>query len=225
MTMFDVVGQSLAAVNSREVVTGKAVYCPDLELPDMLVGKLVYSHYACARILRLDVSKARALPGVVVVLTAEDIPGENSYLYWYPDQPLLVSDQVRYCGDAVAAIAAESEEIAQAAMQAIEVDYLPLEGVFDPEEAMKPGARRVWPDKENLHSHYVNEWGDIEAGFTNADVVIENIYTTQYQEHAMLETESAAAYVILMGQWWYMLPPRHPIATEFRLPALWGCRR
>jgi CO/xanthine dehydrogenase Mo-binding subunit len=195
MAEFDVVGKRLAAVNSRAVVTGKAVYCPDLEFSNMLVGKLLYSPYPCARIQRLDVSKSRALPGVAVVLTAEDIPGENSYLYWYPDQPLLVSDQVRYCGDALAAVAAETESIAQTALEAIEVEYTPLEGVYDPEEAMQPGARRVWADKDNVHCHYVDEWGDIDAGFAQADVIIENSYTTQYVEHAMLETESAVAYV------------------------------
>lgn len=195
MIELNVVGKRMAAIDSRAVVTGKAVYCPDLEFPNMLVGKLLYSPYACARIQRLDVSKAQAMPGVVAVLTAKDIPGENSYLYWYPDQPLLVPEYVRYWGDAVAAVAAETEEVALAALETIEVEYQPLEGIFDPEEAMKPGAKRVWPDKDNVHSHYVSEWGDIAAGFAQADVIIDNTYTTQFVEHAMLETESAVAYV------------------------------
>ena len=195
MPKFDVVGKNLAAVGSQAVVTGKAVYSPDLEFPDMLVGKLLYSPHACARIIDLDVTAARAMPGVAAVMTADDIPGENSYLYWYPDQPLLVKDQVRYQGDAVAAVAAETEEIAMSALEAIKVSYEVVEGVFDPEEAMKPGSNRVWPDKENIQSHYVDEWGDIEQGFEAADVIVENTYTTHYEEHAMLETESAVAYV------------------------------
>lgn len=195
MTKYDVVGKHMAAVGGRDVVTGRAIYCPDLEFPEMLVGKLLYSPYACARIIRLDVSKAKAIPGVVAVLTAEDIPGENSYLYWYSDQPLLVEDQVRYQGDAVAVVAAETEEIALAALKAIEVDYEPLEGVYDVEEAMQTNGKRVWSDKENIHSHYVVEWGDIEAGFAQADVIVEDTYSTQYEEHAMLETESAVAYM------------------------------
>lgn len=195
MPEFDVVGKQMAAVGSREVVTGKAAYSPDLEFPNMLVGKLLYSPHACARILEIDVGKARAIPGVAAVITAKDIPGENSYLYWYSDQPLLVEDQVRYQGDAIAAVAAESEEIALAALDAIEVKYDPIEGVFDPEKAMLPGAKRVWPEKENLHSHYVDEWGDIKAGFDQADVIIENTYQTSYEEHAMLETESAVAHM------------------------------
>jgi CO/xanthine dehydrogenase Mo-binding subunit len=195
MPEFDVVGKHLAAVSSQAIVTGKAVYCPDIELPNMLVGKLLYSPHASARILRLDVTQARAIPGVVAVLTAGDIPGENSYLYWYPDQPLLVTDQVRYQGDAVAAVAAESDEIAQAALAAIEVDYEPLMGIFDPEEAMQPGAVQVWPDKSNVQSHYVDQWGDIKLGFSQADVIVDNTYSTHYEEHAMLETESAVAYL------------------------------
>jgi CO/xanthine dehydrogenase Mo-binding subunit len=195
MPEFDVVGKNLAAVGSQAVVTGKAEYCPDLEFPGMLVGKLLYSPHACARIKNLNVTAARELPGVAAVITADDIPGENSYLYWYPDQPLLVKDQVRYQGDAVAAVAAETEEIALAALEAIEVIYEPIEGVFDPEGAMKSGSKRVWPDKENVQSHYIDEWGDIDQGFAAADVIVEDTYSTHYEEHAMLETESAVAYL------------------------------
>jgi CO/xanthine dehydrogenase Mo-binding subunit len=193
MQDYDVVGKDLAAVAGREVVTGKAVYTPDLEFPGMLVGKLLYSPYACARIVELDVSKAREMPGVAAVLTAADIPGENSYLYWYGDQPLLVEDQVRYKGDALAVVAAETEEIAQAALEAINVKYEPLEGVFDIEEAMKSDSRKVWEGKDNIHSHHIDTWGDIDEGFARADVIVEGTYQTSYQEHAMLETESAVA--------------------------------
>lgn len=195
MPEFDVVGKDLAAVGGQAVVTGKALYSPDLEFPGMLVGKLLYSPYACARIIDLDLTAARGIPGVAAVITADDIPGENSYLYWYPDQPLLVTDEVRYQGDAVAAVAAETEGIALAALEAIKVTYEPLDGVFDPEEAMKPGSNQVWPDKTNIQSHYVDQWGDIKQGFAAADVIIEDTYTTHYEEHAMLETESAVAHV------------------------------
>jgi CO/xanthine dehydrogenase Mo-binding subunit len=195
MPEFDVVGKDLAAVGGQAVVTGKAVYSPDLEFPGMLVGKLLYSPYACARIIDVDLTAARGIPGLAAVITADDIPGENSYLYWYPDQPLLVKDKVRYQGDAVAAVAAETEEIALAALEAIKVTYEPLDGVFDPEEAMKPGSNQVWPDKNNIQSHYIDQWGDIEQGFAAADVIIEDTYITHYEEHAMLETESAVAHI------------------------------
>jgi CO/xanthine dehydrogenase Mo-binding subunit len=195
MSEYSVVGKHQPAIRGRDIVTGKAKYSPDLEFPDMLVGKLLYSPYASARILKLDVSQARSIPGVAAVMTAVDIPGENSYLYWYGDQPLLVADQVRYRGDALAAIAAVSEEIALAAMDAIVVEYESQEGIFDPVEALKPDSPRVWADKENLHSHHIEEWGDIDQGFKQADVLVEGTYQTSYQEHAMLETESAVALV------------------------------
>ncbi len=196
---YEIVGKGMAAIGGKDVVTGKAVYAPDIEFSDMLVGKLLYSPYACARILKLDVAKARELPGVVAVMTAEDIPGENSYQYWYSDQPLLVKDQIRYRGDPLAAVAAETEEIALLALAAIEVEYEPLEGIFDVDEAMRPGAKKVWAEKENIHSHHVESWGDIEEGFSKADVIVENTFQTSYQEHAMLETESAVAKLDLDG--------------------------
>jgi CO/xanthine dehydrogenase Mo-binding subunit len=194
MTDYSVIGKPARAYASTEVLTGQARYCPDIRLPGMLVGKLLYTKYPCARILRLDVSAARRLPGVVTVLTAQDIPGENSYLYASPaDQPLLVWDHVRYQGDALAAVAAETEEAAQAALQAIQVEYEPLDGVYEVLEAMQPGAHQVWPERNNVCDHLVIDYGDIDAGFKHADLIIENTYSTPLVEHAFLETEGAVA--------------------------------
>lgn len=196
MTDFSVIGRQVDAIRSREVVTGQARYCPDIRLPRMLVGKLLYTKHACARIKRLDVSAARELPGVAAVLTSKDIPGENSYFYANPaDQPLLVPDMVRYQGDALAAVAAESEEVARAALDAIQVEYEPLAGVYDVLEAMKPGAQQVWPERGNVYDHLIINHGDIEAGFRQADVIIENTFYTPLVEHAFLETEGAVAYM------------------------------
>ncbi len=195
MDEFSVIGKAANANRSHEIVTGQARYCPDIRLPGMLVGKLLYTKYPCARILSIDVSAARALPGVVTVLTAQDIPGENSYLYAQPvDQPLLVYDLVRYQGDALAAVAAENEEAAMAALDAIQVVYEPLPGVYDVLEAMKPEAQQVWSDRGNVADHLVINHGDIEAGFKLADVIIENTYSTPLVEHAFMETEGAVAF-------------------------------
>ena len=92
MTETAVVGKWTAAPGATEIVTGAARYCPDIQAPGMLCGKLLYSPYARARIVKLDVNKSRAMPGVFAVITHADIPGENSYLYAEPDQPLLVVD-------------------------------------------------------------------------------------------------------------------------------------
>jgi CO/xanthine dehydrogenase Mo-binding subunit len=195
MTDYNVIGKSARAYASSEVLTGRARYCPDIRLPGMLVGKLLYTKYPCARITRLNVSAAREFPGVVTVLTAQDIPGENSYLYAFPaDQPLLVWDWVRYQGDALAAVAAETEEAALAALQAIQVEYEPLDGVYDLLGAMQPGARQVWPERGNVCDHLVIDHGNIEVGFKQADLIIENTYSTPLVEHAFMETEGAVAY-------------------------------
>lgn len=196
MAGFSVIGKPVQANRSHEIVTGQAHYCPDIHLPGMLVGKLLYPKFPCARINRLDTLAARALPGVVSVLTASDIPGENSYLYAEPaDQPLLVTNLVRYQGDALAAVAAETEEAAQAALEAIQVEYEPLEGIYDVRQAMQPGAQQVWPERSNICDHLVIDHGDIEAGFKQAEVIVENTYTTALVEHAFMETEGAVAYI------------------------------
>ncbi len=195
MTEYEVIGKPAEAYSSHEILTGMARYCPDIHLPGMLIGKLLYTPHPCARITHLDVTAARALPGVVAVLTAQDIPGENSYLYSPPaDQPLLVNEVVRYQGDAVAAVAAETEEAAQAALKAIRVEYEPIPGIYDVLQAMQTGAPQVWPDRGNIADHLVIEHGDIEAGFRHADIVIEHTYSTPLVEHAFLETEGAVAY-------------------------------
>lgn len=195
MDQAEIIGQPAPSVQSDQILTGRARFTADLDRPGTLIGKLLYSPYACARITRLDVTKARGLPGVVSVLTYQDIPGENTYLYFEKDQPLLAVDRINYQGDAVAAVAAETEEIAKLALAAIEVDYEPLVGIHDPIEAMKPEALPVLPGFDNVASHHVFKLGDLETGFTQADVIVENVYQTQLIEHAYLETEGALAYV------------------------------
>jgi CO/xanthine dehydrogenase Mo-binding subunit len=190
-----VVGQWTSAPGAEDIVTGKARYCPDIQLPGMLSGKLLYSPHARARIKNLDVRKAKNLPGVFAVITHADIPGENSYLYGYPDQPLLVVDEVRFQGDAVAAVAAVDEKTAAAALAAIEVEYEVLKGVFDPLEAMKPGADQVVAGQGNVMMQMTYTSGDVEAALASADVLVENTYRTQWAEHAFLETEGAVARV------------------------------
>ena len=195
MSKLAVVGQWTAAPGATEIVTGKALYCPDIRLPGMLCGKLLYSPYARARITKLDVSKARKMDGVYAVITHADIPGENSYLYAEPDQPLLVVDEVRFQGDAVAAVAARDSRTADAALQAIAVEYEELPGIFDPLEAMRPGADQIVPGEDNVMMSQMYRSGDVEAAIAAADVVIENTYRTQWAEHAFLETEGGVGLV------------------------------
>ena len=195
MTETSVVGQWTAAPGAAEMVTGTALYCPDIRLPGLLCGKLLYSPYARARIKKLDVRKARKLPGVFAVMTHADIPGENSYLYAEPDQPLLAVDEVRFQGDAVAAVAAVDERTADAALAAIEVEYQELPGIFDPLAAMQPDADQVVPGKDNVLMSQIYRCGDVDAAIASADVVIKNTYRTQWAEHAFLETEGGVGLV------------------------------
>jgi len=195
----NVIGVPAPAVQYRQLLTGAARFTNDLPMEGLLVGKLLYSAHPCARIISLDVETARSLPGVAAVLTHADIPGENSYLYHIPDQPLLASDRVNYLGDAIAAVAAEDEESAQAALQAIEVVYEPLPGAFDPLEAMRPDAPVVLPGYANVIPSALFECGDLQTGFAEAEVILDNTYYTSWIEHAYLEPEGALAYVELDG--------------------------
>lgn len=132
-------GKAIPRLDALEKATGKIRYMSDLSFKGMLYGKILRSKYPHARILRIDTSKAESLEGVVSVVTHKDVPGVNGFGIVIPDMPVLCADKVRYVGDAVVAVAAESEEIAEKAISLIEVDYEPLPIVSDPEEALKEG--------------------------------------------------------------------------------------
>lgn len=174
-------------------VTGRARYTDDITFPGMLYGRTLRSRYPHARILRINTALARALPGVHAVLTADDVPGENIHGLVYLDWPVLcaVGEKVRYMGDAVAIVAAETPEVAAAALDLIEVDYEPLPVVADPVSARAPGAPLVHEGREdgNLLKHIKVRHGDIEQGFAEADVIVERTYRTPTTEHAFLEPE------------------------------------
>jgi nicotinate dehydrogenase large molybdopterin subunit len=177
------------------LVTGSARFVGDLHIPGMLVGKLVYAPYPCARIISLDVRKARGLPGVKSVLTHADIPGENSFYYRTPDQPLLAVDRVLCQGEAIAAVAAETEQAANAAIEAIVADYAPFDGIYDPVAAMQSGAEEIIPGRGNIAETTTVRLGDPEQGFQSADVIVDEIYRTQLQDQAFIEPEGALVQV------------------------------
>ncbi|MGC8660818.1 MAG: xanthine dehydrogenase family protein molybdopterin-binding subunit, partial [Desulfomonilaceae bacterium] len=141
MEEFTVIGKRIPKVDAVDKATGRALYIQDFKLPRMLYGKILYSKYPHARITKIDTTKAKALPGVVTVLTGEDIPPIR--LGVYKDNPPLKSDKVRSYRDEVAAVAAMDPEIAKEALGLIEVTYEALPAIFDPEEALKPGAPLV----------------------------------------------------------------------------------
>ena len=190
MGKFDFIGTSGKAIFSQEVVTGKALYTGDMRAFGMLVGKALYANQPHARIHKIDTRAAKALAGVKAVLTHADVPGINTYQYEDTDQPVLVIDKIRYQGDVLAIVAAETEAIAQAAIDKIMVETEPLLGVFDPLKAADPGAPRLSDERDNTYKSLEITHGDLEGGFAQADYIIENVYTTPWHEHAYLEPES-----------------------------------
>ena len=164
----------------------------------MLHGKILWSPHPHGLIKRIDTSAALAMPGVHAVLTHKDVAGPNLYGVAVLDQRVLAQGKVRSVGDAVALVAAESEEQAEAAIERIVVDYEPLPGVFTIEAALAPNAPLVNGD-DNLFQHTTLRKGDIAEGFAHADVIIEQTYRTQSMDHVPMEPEAGLAYVDNLG--------------------------
>ena len=218
MTTYNHIGKSLARVDARGKVTGETPYSGDLSMPGMLHMKVLFAGRPHARIKSIDTSKAEAAPGVVAVFTAKDVPVNEYGLQWQ-DQPVLCgpgsskpgADVVRFVGDQVAVVVAESEAQAAAAVKLIKVEYEDLPVVTDPLEAMKPGAPRVHEEigDSNICVHYKIRKGNVDEAFAKADVIVESEYRTPVQEHAYLQPEAGLAYiddegrvtVVCGGQW------------------------
>ncbi|KAF0107122.1 MAG: carbon monoxide dehydrogenase molybdoprotein family protein [Anaerolineaceae bacterium] len=230
------IGQSLPRVDARDKVTGAALYSGDLSMPGMLHMKTLFAGRPHARVVSMDTSAAEALPGVALVLTAKDVP-VNEYGLQRKDQPALcgpaaltpgpspkeppkngggrergvAGDIVRCEGDLVAAVVAETEAIAAQARGLIRVEYEDLPAVFDPVEAMQPGAPLLHPEFGDTNVCVLDKIrkGDVEAAFARADVIVEGEYRTPFQEHAYLQPEAGIAYldeegriaVQCAGQW------------------------
>ncbi len=175
-----VVGKRLPKIDAPDKATGRAIYTDDIKLPNMLYGKLLFSPVAHAKIKSIDTTDAEAFPGVKAVLTGKDVTditwGTSPARY---DENVLAKDKVRYVGDVVAAVAAIDEETCYKALSLIKVDYEELPAVFDPFEAMKDGAPRLFDDKyeHNINTKVNHHFGDIEKGFAEADFVKEAVFS------------------------------------------------
>ncbi|NUP88909.1 MAG: molybdopterin-dependent oxidoreductase [Candidatus Sumerlaeia bacterium] len=186
------IGKSISRVDGLEKTTGELKYLSDLLLENSCHGKVLRAAHPHARITRIDTAKAEALPGVVCVLTHRHVRGLNRFGIAQPDMPVLCEDKVRYVGDAVALVAAETEEIAKDALALIEVGYDVLPVVDDPERALEPGAPPVHAKGNLLHENGVAK-GDVARGFAESDVVIGHRFRTQMYAHAFLEIEAGTA--------------------------------
>jgi len=189
------VGRSLARYEGSEFTLGVRPYVADLARPGMLHGAVVLSRRARARVLAIDTAKARALPGVAVVATAADVPGERWYGLIERDWPgfVAVGEEVRCAGDVLAAVAAVDEATARAAAALVEVACEPLSPVLDPFAAMAPEAPQVNPRHPNVLSHTVVRRGDAAAALAASAHVVAGRWRTQRIEHLFLEPEAALA--------------------------------
>jgi CO/xanthine dehydrogenase Mo-binding subunit len=175
-----------------DTVLGRPIYTADQIPDDALWVRVVRSKYPHARVTRIDTSKALRTPGVVAVLTAKDIPGHNLSYALLPDRPLLATRKVRCLGDAVALVVGTDEAAAGHGIEEVVVDYEPLPAVMDVQEALKPGAPKLF-SRGNLLRYYRVRKGDVKKGFAESDAILEDTYSTPVQDAMPVETECAFA--------------------------------
>lgn len=190
------VGERIPRVDVREKVLGCGEYPDDVEVEGMIYGSALRSEYPRARVLAIHTEKAKALPGVIGVYTAEDIPGSVKVGHLKQDWDTMVpiGHLTHYLGDAIALVAAESLEIVEEAKKLIEVEYEVLDMIRNPYEAMADGAPKVHESEENnLLSHWHVHRGDADAAIANSKYVISDKFQTPWTEHAFLEPECAVA--------------------------------
>ena len=232
MPAMNSIGQNVLRTDAVAKVTGAALYPGDLVMDNMAYMKVLFARRPHAIVKRIDTSKAEQAPGVIAIFTAKDVP-DNEYGLIVPDQPVLVGpgsnkawgDHVRFVGDQIALIIAETEKQAERARDLIEIDYEDLPVITDPREAMQPGAIQLHPDKPgNVLQHYRVRRGDVDSVWARCDAIVVGEYHTPSQEHAFLQPEAGLAYideegrvtVKVAGQWTY--EDREQIAHALQLP-------
>jgi putative selenate reductase molybdopterin-binding subunit len=208
-TDLNVVGKAERKVDAVKLVTGKPAFVDDIELRGLLHGRLLTSPHAHAIIRNINVSRAKALPGVLAVLTYKDVPripyttAGQSWPEPGPHDQYCLDYRVRFVGDRVAAIAAETQEIAEQALKLIDVEYDILPALIDPREAMQPDAPRVHPEPESYHIHDATrniaahlhaEVGDVERGFAESDLVVEGEYIVPQVQQTPIENHIVITY-------------------------------
>ena len=202
------IGKSVERIDAYGKVTGQTLYPGDINLPDQAYMKILFAGRPHAIIRSIDTTRADLLEGVLAIFTAKDVP-VNEYGLIMPDQPVLCgpgsskayADHVRFVGDQVAVVVAESEAIAAQACQLIEVDYQDLPVVTDPLVSREQGAFLLHPEREsNVFCHYHIRKGDVDQAFSQADVIIEGEYRTPAQEHAFLQPEAGLGYIDEAGR-------------------------
>jgi len=208
---YSIVGKKITRVDGIEKATGRAIYAGDIKFPNMLYGKVLRSKLPHARILNIDTTRASKLPGVKAVITGKDLP-ERRYGFVLKDQAVLAKDKVRFIGEPIAAVAAISSDIAEEALELIDVEYEELKAIFDPIEAMNSESpiiheelnsyMAMWPAIRygNVCSHTKINRGDVEKGFSESDHIFEDRFLTQMVHQNYIEPHVAIANSDLSGR-------------------------
>jgi CO/xanthine dehydrogenase Mo-binding subunit/aerobic-type carbon monoxide dehydrogenase small subunit (CoxS/CutS family) len=215
------IGKSLTDTDGVAKVTGSLPYVDDLYLENMLYGKIVWSEYPHAEILDVEIESAKAAAGVAAVLTAKDVPGLNVMGPVKSDQPVLCSDRVRYVGDMIAVVFAETPEQAELAAGQVKVSYRELPGVFSPTAALRADAPQLHP-QGNICKKLVHEVGDVTAGFKEADLILEGHFETPFVEHAYLEPEAGVGFIDEQGIVTVKAPTQSPFELRHELSLMLG---
>jgi 4-hydroxybenzoyl-CoA reductase alpha subunit len=223
---FSVIGKSAPMIDGAAKVIGAALYADDMKLPGMLYGKILRSPHAHARIARINTERAAALPGVKAIITGRDAPVRYGILPIGQDETALAVDKVIYVGQEVAAVAAISEDIAEAALDLIDVEYEVLPAYLDPDTAMAATDNFIHDDRpNNIEKEYHHNFGDIDKGFAASDLVLEDDFFAPRITHAAMEPHSAVAYYEPTGKltiWTSTQTPHYVhrgLAKALRMPA------
>jgi CO/xanthine dehydrogenase Mo-binding subunit/aerobic-type carbon monoxide dehydrogenase small subunit (CoxS/CutS family) len=221
-TEHEVVGRSLPRTDALEKVTGRAPYAYDMRLPGMVYGEILRSPYAFARIATIDTFEAEQIPGVLAVYTQADMP-QTKFGAFVQDETALADGIVRYQGEGVAAVIAVDEETALRGIEAIEVAYEPLDGVWEPEDAMAEGAPQIHEGVErNVAAHNRVAAGDIDAGFAEADHIFEDRFVTSRQCHVCLEPHALVADYDASGRVTLHMSSQSTFFDRFGLEGIFG---
>jgi len=231
----ELIGKSVARIDLKEKATGEAVFTDDLQFGNnLLYARIKRSPYPHALIKSIDTSEAERLPGVKAVVTGADFAGRIGL--YLKDRHIIARDRVRYVGEPVAGVGAVSEEIAEKALELIQVDYEPLPAVFLPQEAIKPGAPLIHPDLgkydvvnfifpepgTNISNHFKVRKGDLEKAWQDCAVIVENEYYIPHIQHVPLETHVAVAQVDHSGKITLWTSSQSPFAQRDLIAKTWG---
>ncbi|PYZ94744.1 xanthine dehydrogenase subunit D [Salipaludibacillus keqinensis] len=202
-------------------VTGELRYLTDMTSPGKLIGRVLRSGVPHARLLSVDTSKAKELPGVVSVLTSKDVPGLNGFGIAEPNQPVFCEDLIRYEGDAIAAVAAETNEIAERALELIEFEYEELPVLDTPEKALSSDAPLLHAEGNILHETSYSK-GDVQKAFNLCHAIVEETYETPRQMHAFMETEGGIFVPEKHGKLTVYSPTQHGYKDQMQLARILG---